>query len=189
MRQQAFFMQTLDLQHKAQEGEETTKVLCCKYTSSQAGSIAADARGQWATVWFCQRGWCLDMLPRNARQCMVKVHAIQSEQHVQGCRRYPTGSTFANYSSKSSERFSISVNIKLVESKHFFCHFAPYFKKLAQPFLLTNDSNHQTNAQTRLPGCEIGRLDTFPVEIRAFLKIIPFWDDLGQKSIYFWSWI
>ena len=45
------------------------------------------------------------------------------------------------------------------------------------------------NAQTRLPGYEIGRLDTFPVQIGAFLKIIPIRDDLGQKSKYFSSWI
>ena len=129
------------------------------------------------------------MLPRSARQSMDKLHAIQSEQHAQGCRRYPTGSTFANYSSKSSECLAISVNIKLVENKHFFVIFAPYFKKLAQPFLITNDSNHQTNAQTRLPGCEIGRLDTFPVEIGDFLKIIPIRDDSGQNSKYFSPWI
>ena len=68
------------------------------------------------------------MLPCSTQESMDKVHAIQSEQHAQGCRRYPTGSTFANYSSKSNERFLISVNIKLVESKHFLSFLHPILK-------------------------------------------------------------
>ena len=64
--------------------------------------------------------------------------------------------------------------LKLVNYSTFFCKFPALCKILRCPYLIPNDPNHQTNAQTSFLGHERRWFDTFPIKNGAFLAFTEF---------------